>query len=324
VSLTYEGVAHTDNPVLGVFLLASGLVLFLLPFDLAASAPDQWKTNYIIAMLVVGFCLLIAFGLVERYWSSKPFIPYKLLTSRTVLGACLLDATYQIAYYCWASYYTSFLQVVYNVSISQAGYISSTFDIVSGVWLVVVGLLIRRTGTFRWLLFIFVPLFILGVGLMIYFRKPHMHLGYIIMCQVFTAFGGSTMIICQQVAVLSAASHNDAAAVLALLGLFGYVGGAIGNAISGAIWTHTLPAALQRLLPEEVAGDWEAIYEDLDLQLSFPFGEPAREAIAYAYAEAQSRMLIAATAIMVLAMAWVFLIKNVNVSKIEQVKGMIF
>lgn len=65
-----------------------------------------------------------------------------------------------------------------------------------------------------------------------------------------------------------AAVQNDAAAVLALLGLCGYVGGAIGNAISGAIWTHTLPAALQRILLEGVVGHWEAIYENLDLQLS--------------------------------------------------------
>lgn len=48
-----------------------------------------------------------------------------------------------------------------------AGYISSTFDIVSSIWLVVVGLLIRKTGTFKRLLLIFVLLFILVVGLMI-------------------------------------------------------------------------------------------------------------------------------------------------------------
>lgn len=312
------------TPALGVFLLAGGLALFLLPFSIAASAADQWRSPHIIAMLVVGFAMLVAFILVERFVSPKPFIPYKLLVNRTVLGACLVDFVYQIAYYCWGSYFTSFLMVNYDVSISAAGYILSIFDVVSGVWLLGVGFLIRKTGTFRWLLMCGIPLYILGVGLMIHFRQPHMKLGYMIMCQIFTSFGGGTMIICQQVAVLAAASHNDAAAVLALLGLFGYIGGAVGNSISGAIWTHTLPAALQRLLPAESLPDWQTIYEDLDVQLSYPVGDPTREAIMLAYAEAQSRMLIAGTAIMALALGFVFLIKNIRVSEIEQVKGVLF
>lgn len=38
--------------VLGVFLLTAGLSLFLLPFTIAGSAEDDWKTPHIIIMLV--------------------------------------------------------------------------------------------------------------------------------------------------------------------------------------------------------------------------------------------------------------------------------
>jgi hypothetical protein len=310
--------------VLAVFLLAGGLVLFLLPFSLAASTSDEWRSASIVSMLVIGFVMLVAFGLVERFVSPKPFIPYVLLVDRTGLGACLCDLTYQIAYYCWASYFQSYLQVVFNLSISTSGYIGSTFDVVSGVWLLGVGYLIRKTGYFRWLLWIAVPLYLLGVGLMIHFRQPGMNIGYVVMCQIFIAFAGGTMIICQQVAVLSVASHNDAAAMLALLGLFGNVGGAVGNSISGAIWTHIFPDALQRLLPAETVGDWETIYEDLAVQLSYEVGDPTRYAIQMAYAEAQSKMLIAGTAVMGLAIVCVAIIRNIKVSEIEQVKGMLF
>ncbi|WVQ83191.1 hypothetical protein IAT38_005330 [Cryptococcus sp. DSM 104549] len=310
--------------VLGVFLIAAGLVLFLLPFSLATSIEDEWKSAAVITMLVIGFACLVAFVITQRFVSPKPFIPYYLLRSRTVIGACLLDFTYQIAYYCWDSYFTSYLQVVYGTSVSVAGYISSTFDVVNGVFLLAVGFSIRRTGYFRWLLLIGVPLYMLGVGLMIYFRKPGGHLGYIVMCQIFVAVGGGAIIICEQVAVLAASSHNDAAAVLALLGLFGYIGGAVGNSISGAIWTHVLPAQLQKLLPADTVADWESIYDDLDVQLSYPMGDPTREAIMAAYAEAQSKMLIAGTAVMVLSLVWIFVIKNLKVSEISQVKGMLF
>lgn len=273
-------------------------------------------------MLVIGFLLLVAFPFAERY-AKRPFIPWHLLLSRNILGTCLLDASWQIAYYCWNSYFSSYLQVVWGLSITEAGWVGGVFDIISGCWLIVVGLLIRKTGRYKWLFLAAVPLYTLGVGLMIHFRMPDQSIGYVIMTQVFIAFAGSTLISCQQVAVLSVAEHKDVASVLALLGLFGYVGGAIGNSISGAIWTNTLPSALQRMLPADIEPRWEAIYGDLPTQLSFPMGSPARTAIIDSYALAQKKMLIAGTAIMALAMICVFFIRDIRVDR-KQMKGMVF
>lgn len=275
-------------------------------------------------MLVVGIVCLIVFALSEHFLAPVPFLPWELLTSRTVLGACLLDVSYQVSQYCWQNYYTSYLQVVYGTSIEVAGYINHIFDVVSGVWLLVVGLLIRKTGHFRWLLFFAVPLYMLGVGLMIYFRQPHWSVGYSIMCQIFIAFAGGTMIICQQVAVLAAADHNHAASSLAFLNCFGSMGSAIGSSISGAIWTHTLPEALKRRLPESVNGDWKTIYDSLEVQLSYPKGTAVRTAISLAYAESQRSMLIAGTAIMALSLIWTFVIRDIELSKKVQTKGVLF
>ena len=197
------------------------------------------------------------------------------------------------------------------------------FDMIAGLWLIFVGYLMMRTGRFKWLLLSAVPLYTLGVGLLIYFRRPHTNIGYIIMCQIFLAFSGSTMILGMQVAVMSVAEHGDIAAVLAILGLFGYVGGAIGNSISGAIWTNTLPVELQKLLPESCAADWETIYNDLTVQLSYPMDDPCREATIQSYGVAQKRMLIAGTAIMAVAVVCVFLIKNVKIDR-QQMKGVLF
>ncbi|BFZ60095.1 hypothetical protein YB2330_001117 [Saitoella coloradoensis] len=309
--------------LLGVILLTAGLVLFLLPFTLAGSAPDDWKTAHIIIMLVFGIACLLAFAAVEHWVAPKPFLPWEMLATRTILGACLIDATYQIAYYCWNGYWTSYLQVVYGVSLETAGYISSIFDVVSGVWLLVVGYSIRRTGRFRWLLLWSVPLYLLGEGLMIYFRQPHWSVGWNIMCQVFLAFSGGTMIIVQQVAVLAVVDHNNAASALAFLNVFGNMGGAIGSSISGALWTHTLPAALQRLLPADVVDSWEEIYDSLDVQLSYERGTAARDAISDSYAISQKWMLTAGTAIMALSLFWMFLVKDLKVTK-AQTKGVLF
>ncbi|KAF4122937.1 Major Facilitator Superfamily [Geosmithia morbida] len=309
---------------LGVVLFSSGFTVFLLPFTLADSAPNGWSSGYIIAMIVVGFVVLVIFGLYETFLAPVPFIDARLLVDRTVVGACLLDITYQVSYYCWNSYFTSFLQVVNNLSLAEAGYVSNTFDVVSGVLLLIVGFGIRKTGYFKWLLYIAVPLYILAQGLMIHFRQPTQDIGYVVMCQIFIAMGGSIFILCEQVAILAAADHKNVAAVLALLNVAGNLGGAIGNTISGAIWTNTFENALRRYLPETSQSDVDAIYEDLTKQLSYEMGSPERLGIQRAYGYSQTRMLAAGTGIMALTFVAVLLIRNLDLRRIRQTKGMVF
>ncbi|CAP86723.1 hypothetical protein N7489_003369 [Penicillium chrysogenum] len=310
--------------VLGIFLMIGGTILFLTSFNIAGNTEGQWQSPKIIAMMVVGFCVLVAFVCYERWVAPKPFIPFYLITDRTVIGACLLDITYQVSYYCWASYFTSYLQVVYNTSLTQAGYISAIFDFMDPVWLIGCGFLIRHTGRFKWLLCAALPLYLLASGLMIYFRQPGHNVGYMCMCQIFLAVGGGTFILIEQVAVLAAASHEDYAAMLALLSTFGNIGGAVGSSVSGAIWTNTLPGKLRENLPAELKDQWETIYESLDAQLSYPVGSPARTAIQNAYAFSQRNMMIAGTAVMGLSIAWVLMMRNIKVQSNKDLSKVLF
>ncbi|KAK1827165.1 hypothetical protein QBC39DRAFT_315361 [Podospora conica] len=312
---------------LGVFLFAAGFTVFLLPFTLAYSAPDGWKTGYIIAMIVVGFVVLVIFGVYESKFSPYPMLNFELLTDRTIIGACILSSVYMVSYYCWGNYFTSFLQVVNNQSMAQAGYISNTFNVVSGFLLFAVGFSIRRTGYFKWLLFIALPIYALGLGLMIHFRRPGQSVGYLIMCQVFISFGGSIFIIIQQVAVLAAVDHQHVAAVLALLNVVGTGAAAIGGTISGAIWTNTFSGALMRNLPAAITEDpdvFGTVYGDITAQLEYENGSPERIGIQQSYGYAQTRMLAAGLGVFALAFLSLILMRNINVKKIKQTRGNVF
>ncbi|KAF2722938.1 putative MFS siderophore iron transporter [Polychaeton citri CBS 116435] len=313
-----------DFDLLGVILFSGGLTVFLLPFSIADSAPNGWASGYIIAMLVVGFVVLIGFGLYEVFLCPKPMFNGRILADRTVIGACALDATYQVSWACWSALFTSFLQVVNNLSVADANYVNNTFNVVSGVLLLLVGYLIRKTGHFKWLLYIAVPLYMLAQGLMIYFRRPNQTVGYQVMCQIFISMGGSVFIIIEQVAILAAVDHQHVATALALLNVIGTVGGAIGAAISGAIWTNTFYKALETYLPESALPNIDNIYEDLPTQLSYAVGTPARLAIQKAYAYSQVRLCAAGLGVISLCIVWTLMIKNINVGKIAQVKGMLF
>ncbi|KAK5696183.1 hypothetical protein LTR97_008603 [Elasticomyces elasticus] len=309
--------------IIGVVLFAGGLMIFLLPFNLAASASNGWATGWIIAMIIIGFALMTLFCIHEYYWATSPWLPWHFLSDRSMVGTCALNMVYQISYYTWNLYFQSFLQVVFNLSIAQAGYINNTFSVVSGVLLFLVGWAIRRTGLYRWLFYIAVPLYTFTLGLMIHFRKPNGHIGYIIMCEIFISMGGAVFILVCQLSVLSAVDHQHTSSAMSLLYVSGAFGGAIGPAISGAIWTNVFPSALVRYLPESARDQATLIAASLTTQLSYPVGSEERLAIQLAYGYGHSRMLAAGVAFSSLMLIFMFMIKNVNVKDIKQTRGVV-
>lgn len=310
--------------VIGVILFAGGLIVFLLPFNLAASAENGWATGWIIAMIIIGFLAMVLFCVHEYYWASSPWLPWHFLTDRSMVGTCALNMVYQISYYTWNLYFQSFLQVVFNLSIAEAGYINNTFSVVSGVLLFIVGYAIRRTGLYRWLFYIAVPLYTFTLGLMIHFRQPNGNIGYIIMCEIFISIGGAVFILLCQLAVLSAVDHQHTSSAMSLLYVSGAFGGAIGPAISGAIWTNVFPTALARYLPASAQDQIALIAASLPTQLSYPVGSEERLAIQLAYGYGHSRMLAAGVAFSSLMLIFMFMISNTNVKHLKQTKGVVF
>lgn len=184
---------------------------------------------------------------------------------------------------------------------------------------------IRWSGRFKWIALYFgLPITILGVGLMIHFRQPDVNIGFIVMCQIFIAFGGGALVICEQLAAMAATSHQYVAVVLALEGMFSSVGGAIGSTIAAAIWTSTFSQGLLQHLPPLTRPDYLTIYGDLEEQLSYPVGSPTRTAINAAYGESQRYMLIASTTVLVFAVGGVLAWRDINVKNFKQVKGRVF
>ena len=323
----WQSVLHycREFDAFGLLLLSAGFVLFLLPFNLYTFQPDGWRAPLIICLLVFGLVLLIAFALWERFFAPVTFIPYSLLLDRTVLGACILAAVLFISYFCWSSYFGSFLQVVADLDVTRASYIVQVYAVCTVASSIAAGVLIRYTGRYKPVCLYFgIPFSIFGLGLMIYFRQPGLNVGYMVMCQIFISFAAGTVIICDEIAIMAAASHQHVAVVLAVLGVFSNVGGAIGLTISAAIWQAVFPTQLAAYLPVSELPNLLSIYEDLTVQLSYPVGSPARIAIQYAYGDAQKMLLIAGTAVWVLGFVGVAMWRDIQVIGIKQVKGRVF
>lgn len=274
-----------------------------------------------IAMLVIGFSCLILFAVHEKFTASRPFLPFHFLVDRTVLGACFLAGILFFSFYCWDAYFTTFLQVVYGVSIANAGYIANIYSIGSCFFALFVGALVYWSGRFKWIALVAVPLQVAGTGLMIYFRQPDKGIGFVVMCQIFIACSGGALVITQQMAAMAAVGPEHVASVLALLALFNAVGGAIGSTVSAAIWTNTLPRALAYYLPDEAQANASAIYASIETALSYPMGSDTREGIIAAYGYTQKFMCIAGTAVLVLALFSVLVWRDLKVKDFRKTKG---
>ena len=306
----------------GLFLLSGGVALFLLPFNLYTLQAKGWSSPLIVCLLVFGVVLMIIFALWERFFAPVTFIPYSLLLNRTVLGACILSATLFLSYNCWNNYFSSFLQVVNDLSVTDASYVVQVYAVGTVLCSLAVGVLIHYTGRYKPVCLYFgIPLSILGVGLMINFRRPDGNIGYIIMCQIFISFAAGTIIICDEIAIMAAASHQHIAVVLAVLGVFGNIGGAIGLTVAAAIWQDVFPKKLAEYLPASELPNLLLIYEDLMTQLSYTVGSPARTAIQHAYGDAQQMMLVAGTAIWAVGLVAVMMWRDIRVIGIKQTKG---
>lgn len=120
-------------------------------------------------------------------------------------------------------------------------------------------------------------------------------------------------------AVMAAAPHKGVASMLALIGLFSSVGGAIGVAISGAIYTNTFPAALaQKISDPELAAQ---LYGNLLVQLEYPVGSVERDAVWYAYGESMKWLAVAGVIFLIPCFVFVGMWRDYKVDEIKQVKG---
>ncbi|KND86891.1 Siderophore iron transporter mirB [Tolypocladium ophioglossoides CBS 100239] len=306
--------------LIGLLLLAGGMALFLLPFALWQYQDQGWRSPMIICMIIFGGLLVIAFIARERFLAPVTFIPLRLPTDRTVFFAGLMFTFVFANSLIWGSFFTSMLLVVWNTGITKATYISNIYRVGSCASGLVLGYFLKKTGRFKWVAALYaLPLMLLGVGLMIYFRRASQGIGYVIMTQIFVAFAGGPMVIAGEMAMMAPSEHQYIAVIIAILDLFAGVGNAIGRAISSAIWSGTFRDALAKRLPSDAPID--SIYGSLPIQLSYDPGSPERDAISDAYSESQRYMLITSTCFVAVGWVCTWLWRDIRLRDKVQVQG---
>ncbi|TFY78973.1 hypothetical protein EWM64_g5038 [Hericium alpestre] len=120
----YRMVGRLD--VFGLLLLGAGVALILLPLTLASTASNGWKNPSMIAMIVVGFVIIIMFGVWDPNFASRPVIAPRLLRNRTVVLVSWIGFFDFFSFYLTYTYLYSFVLVVKPWSLIDVTYFTST------------------------------------------------------------------------------------------------------------------------------------------------------------------------------------------------------
>ncbi|OQD89626.1 hypothetical protein PENANT_c002G09136 [Penicillium antarcticum] len=312
--------------VIGIILITAAFSLILLPFSINSYAPKGWASGYIITMEVIGVVCIPAFYVWERYFSPVQFLPWKYLKEPTIIGSSLLYGVMFISTFTWNTYFSSYLQVVNRLDITTANYVLNAYSLTSFIFSPIFGLVIRYTGEFRWTAMAGIPIFLLGTALLIPYRQPGTDVGTLTMTQILVGLGSCMFTVCGQIAIMATVTHQEVAVVMAIWGLFGSIGAAVGSAIAGGMWNNMLEGELYNRLPADSKSKAASIYHDLVTQMSYADGTPEHTAIVGAYGDVQRKMVIVGVCITPLCILCTWFWRNVNVKKLfkEQTSGTIW
>jgi SP family sugar:H+ symporter-like MFS transporter len=223
-------------------------------------------------------------------------------------------------------YFQSYLQVVQGKTVTTAGNITRVFSFTSTIASVVVSLLIKHTAHYKYYVTFGSCIYIIGLGLMVAYRNESASTATLVGTQIAVGIGGGFLNVPVQLGVQAAASHQQVAAVTTVWLTILEVGGAVGSAISGAIWSTYVPSKLQQYLPADVP--YAPIYASFTVAgnyTMYPAGSPARVAINQAYQETMRYLLIGAVCAAAPILPLTFFLKNYKLDQMKQpVEGRVF
>ena len=104
---------------------------------------------------------------------------------------------------------------------------------------------------------------------MIAYRVENASTWSIIGIQIAVGIGGGFLNVPAQLGVQASASHQQVAAATTIFLTILEVGGAVGSAVSGAIWSTYVPRKLQQYLPPNIAPNYATIYGDLNVASNY-------------------------------------------------------
>ena len=154
---------------------------------------------------------------------------------------------------------------------------------------------------------------------MIRYRAQGSSISQIVGTQIAVGIGGGMLNVPAQLGVQASATHQEVAAVTAIFLTIVEIGGAVGSAISGAVWTANIPKKLALYLPDNAKGDALKIFGSLPVATAYAMNSPERIAINRAYQETMNILLIISICVAAPLIPLSLLMRNYKLDQVRTV-----
>jgi SIT family siderophore-iron:H+ symporter-like MFS transporter len=303
--------------VIGIILLIAVFALILVPLTLAGGAAEKWKTAHIIAPLVIGILCVPVF-IVWEMNAKHPLVPFYLLKDRSVWGALGIAMMLNFAWYLQGDFLYTVLIVAFNFSIKAATRVSSLYSFCSVLTGVFIGMVIFRVCRLKYFILAGAALFMVAFGLLAHYRGSASGSAKsgVIGAQVLLGIAGGLFPYPAQASIQAATKHEHVAVITGLYLACYNIGSALGNCVSGAIWTQTLFSELSKNLAfagnSTLAAD---VYgSPFTVVPEYPVGTEIRTAIIDSYQHVQRILCITGICLCVPLIAFAFCLRNPKLS----------
>ncbi len=300
--------AHHRIDYLGAILLAAGLSAIVLASTLGGTS-FGWGSPQIIGLGVLAVALLGAFVAVERR-AAEPVLPPHLFTNRIFSVTSAIGLVVGFALFGSVTYLPLFLQVVNGASPTSSGL--QILPLMGGLLITSIGSgqLISRTGRYRPYPIAGTAIMVIGLGLLSTMNAQTSRLAASAFMFVFGLGLGLVMQVLV-LAVQNAVDYRDLGVATSGATLFRSIGGAVGTAVLGAIFSNRLSSELAASLP---AGAHGALGRGgsvtLDTAKLARLPAPVHTLYVSAFTNALSTVFLVAAAIATVAFALSWLIEQ--------------
>lgn len=228
------------------------------------------------------------------------------------------------AWYLQGDYLYTVLVVAFNQSVATATRVTSFysfFSVIAGVAVGGVVFFVRRLKPF---IVFGTLLFMVAFGMLIEFRGGRGSSAGVIGAQVLLGVAGGFFPYAAQASIQTATRHEHLAVVTGVYLASYNVGSALGNTLSGAIWTNILPGQLEsRLAPVTTNTTMaSAVYANpLVWVYEYPWDTPERDAVVQAYRHTQRLLTIAGICLCVPLIVFALLTRNPRLTDTQSIPG---
>ncbi|MFE7170549.1 MFS transporter [Streptomyces sp. NPDC057616] len=293
--------------VLGALLLAAASTCLVLLTSWGGTE-YAWGSRQIISLGAGAAAATVLFLVAERF-AAEPLIPLRLFRDSVFNVTSLVGLVIGVALFGAASYLPTFLQMVDGASATESGLLM--LPMMGGIVVasIVSGQLISHTGRYKLYPVLGSAVSVLGMWLLSRLEVDTPRLQYSVWMAVLGAGIGMVMPVLV-LAVQNSVPPADLGTATSANNYFRQIGGSVGAAVFGTLFSRRLADALAERLPAR-EGARLPDPESITPQLVRALPVPLRDDYVRAYADAMPRIFLYLVPVLALGLVIAFFLKEI-------------